>query len=163
MDESFVHSWIKENSPKGVFHSNGKGEPIPFTPVVATKQEPEDEAYPIKAILGSVRYHLGSGTRSGCSNRLKRFELKGPVEMSFEAGKGMGLNDKDIVTISSPHGFITREVILKKELRPDVVFIPMAFNNNEVRNLLHLKKLGGEDSPGWKQVSVNIQKVEASS
>jgi len=160
---SFDHSWIKETSPKGVFRPHGDGEPIRFAPVVAMQEQPKDEAYPMKAILGSARYHLGSGTRSGCSSRLKEFGLTGSVEIPFDAAKRMDLNDHDIVTISSRHGSITREVVLKKNMRQDVIFVPMAFNNNEARHLLQLNRLEKEDSPGREQVSVSIRKSEASS
>jgi predicted molibdopterin-dependent oxidoreductase YjgC len=153
-------SWINETSPLRLFAPDGEGEAIHFTPVILAGEDKADEDYPFTAILGSLRFHLGSGTRTGHSDRIKDFALKGEVEMSLEDGAQLHLSEGDTVSISSPHGSIRREVTLKKDLRPGLIFIPMAFNSNDAMQLLDLTQLGREDSPGWKQIQVKIVKLD---
>jgi len=153
-------SWIKESSSLRLFHPDGKGKPIHFSPVITTEDEIYDEVYPFKAILGSLRYHLGSGTRTSHSARIRDFALKGEVEISPEDGARLNLNEGDRVRISSPYGSISREVILEKDLRQGLIFIPMAFNNNDAMQLIELTQLGKADSPGWKECNVKIEKVD---
>ena len=149
-------SWIKETSNMRLFHPNGEGELIHFSPVITTEDERPDEDYPFKAIMGSLRFHLGSGTRTGYSARIKDFCLKGEIEISSEDGARLNLKEGDKVTISSPYGSILREVTLKTDLRPGLIFIPLAFKNNDVMQLIELSQLGETDLPGWKECNVKI-------
>ena len=64
----------------------------------------------------------------------------------------------DKVTISSPHGAISREVNFEKHLSPGLIFVPMAFQDNNAKELLGLTPVGIEDSPGWKVVPVTLEK-----
>ena len=160
LGENMEESWIKETSTVGPFHPDGEGGPIHFSPVIITEDETHDEIYPFKAILGSLRYHLGSGTRTSHSARVKDFALKEEVEISSEDGARLNLNEGDRVRISSPYGSISREVILEKDLRQGLIFIPMAFNNNDAMQLIELTQLGKADSPGWKECNVKIEKVD---
>ena len=154
-------SWIRESSSMRLLNPDGNGEPINFSPVITTEDEIHDEAYPSKAILGSLRYHLGSGTRTSHSARIEDFALKGEVEISPEDGSRLNLKEGDKVRISSPYGSISREVMLKKDLRPGLIFIPMAFNNNDAMQLIELTQLGKADSPGWKECNVRVEKAES--
>jgi anaerobic selenocysteine-containing dehydrogenase len=119
-----------------------------------------DKAYPFTAILGSLRYHLGSGTRTRLSGRIKDFGLKGEVEISSEDGTRLNLKVGDKVKISSPDGSIERDITLKKDLRPGLIFIPMAINNNDARQLMGLTRLGEADSPGWNGCHVKIERIK---
>jgi len=154
-------SWVKESSRLRLFRPTGEGEPIHFSQVIATENESLDENYPFKAILGSRRCHLGSGTRTGHSARIKNFVLKGEVEISTEDGDRLDLKQGDQVRISSVHGSILREVMLTKDLRAGLIFIPMAFHNNDVMNLIELTQLGEDNSPGWKECDVRLERIES--
>jgi len=160
LEESREVAWIKESSQKKLFHSEGKGDLIPFSPVVSMEDEASDNSYPFTAILGSLRYHLGSGTRTSRSDRIRDFALKGEVEISTEDGARLNLQAGDKVKISSPYGSIFREVLLKKDLRPGLIFIPLAFHNNDTRQLIELAQMGEADSPGWKECQVKIERAE---
>ena len=160
LDKDRGESWINESSNLRLFRRTGEGEPIHFSPVIMTETESSDKNYPFTAILGSWRYHLGSGTRTGHSARLKDFALKGEVEVSPEDGERLDLKQGDQVRISSMHGSILREVILKKDLSPGLIFIPMAFHNNDAVNLIDFTELGQADLPGWKECDVRVEKAE---
>lgn len=143
-------SWVKEKE--------GDEKLIRFTPLISTEGETVDEAYPLAAIFGSYRCHLGSGTRTGASDRVKDFDLKGEAEISRADGKRFGIRDRDTIRISSAHGTIEREVRLVRHLSPGIIFVPKAFHQNDARDLLSLRPLDRPDSPGNKEVRVRIEK-----
>ncbi len=148
-------AWIKDTGNLGLFHPDGKGERIPFYPVTSPADEAPDEIYHFKAILGSQRYHLGSGTRTGHSARIRALELKGEVEISPGDGSELGLKDGDTVRVSSPWGSIERAVKINKDLVSGIIFVPLAFHNN---NAMHLLDLVSLDEAGFKECHVKIEK-----
>jgi formate dehydrogenase alpha subunit len=152
--------WIKETSDKSVFHSDGEGEPFRFSSISSIDDDMPDIVYPFTAILGSQRIHLGSGTRTSHSARVKDFDLKGEVEISPEDGDGLGIKEGEKVRISSAYGSIWRVITLNKGLKAGHVFIPMAFHENDARQLIALTQLGESDSPGWKGCRVSLEKMD---
>jgi formate dehydrogenase alpha subunit len=160
LERNGKQSWVKGSSNLRVFHPDAQGEPIHFSPVISTEDEGFKEVYPLTAVLGSLRYHLGSGTRTSHSNRVMDFNVKGEVEISPEDSARINLKEGDTVRISSPYGSISREVTMKKELRPGLVFIPIGFHNNDAMQLINLTQLGETDSPGWKECQVKVEKLE---
>jgi predicted molibdopterin-dependent oxidoreductase YjgC len=151
--------WIKPTSRMRLFHPKREGELIPFAPLSASESEAGEGGYPFRAILGSSRLHLGSGTRTGLSGRIRDFGLKGEVEISPEDANELNLQQGDRVRISSPHGSISREVTFKRSLSPGFIFIPTAFEENSARHLIKMTPLGMKDSPGWKVANVKIEKT----
>jgi len=160
LERSKEKSWVKESSNLRIFHPNAEGKPIHFCPVIFTPDDRFDGNYPFKAILGSLRYHLASGTRTSHSDRVKDFGFKGEVEISPEDSARLNLKDGDMVRISSPNGSIDREVMLKKDLSTELIFIPMAFHINDAMRLVELTQLAEASSPGWKECNVKIEKLQ---
>jgi anaerobic selenocysteine-containing dehydrogenase len=152
-------AWIKEASRIKLINGKDDGKPISFSRVVHTEEEPISKEYPFKAILGSSRYHLGSGTRTNFSDRVRDFELKGEVEISFDDINGLNIKEDDEVKISSPYGSIRRIVKADKGLKKGLIFIPAPYNDNDVMNLIRFAGLGIADSPGWKSCDVKIEKA----
>lgn len=144
-------SWIKETALAGAR--------IHFSQVVSTKEEKAGDDYDFTAILGSLRYHLGTGTRSSLSGRIRDFGVKGEVQVSHEDGSRLGLQDGDTVQVRSPYGAVTREVRLEKGQRPGMVFVPTAFNGNDAKDLISLSAPGEADSPGLKICRVVLEKL----
>ncbi|MFH1350161.1 MAG: molybdopterin-dependent oxidoreductase [Pseudomonadota bacterium] len=153
--------WIKETSHLKLFNPEGDGELISFAPLISTVDAAPDKEYPFKAILDSRRCHLGSGTRTGHSDRIKNLALKGEVEISLEDGGRLGIQDNDVISISSSHGTIERDVRLVRDLAPGMILAPKGFHGNDVMNLVALKPLDGRDSQGFIEVNVKIEKISA--
>ncbi len=151
--------WIKESSGLRLFRSDGEGGLISFSPIITKNEEKLDKGYPFKAIISSQRYHLGSGTRTGHSDRITDFGLKGAVEISVEDGTRLHLKEGDQVKISSLWGSINREIILNRDLKPGLIFIPTGFHGNDAMGLIELRQLGEDDSPGWKECLVKLEKI----
>jgi formate dehydrogenase alpha subunit len=152
-------AWIRLTSRMKLFHPQIEGELIPFTPLSVSKAEAAEEGYPFKAILGSSRVHLGSGTRTRLSERIRDFSPKGEVEISPEDAKELNLKEGDKVRIFSPYGSISREITFTEYLSPGLIFIPTAFQQNNARYLIKMTSLGTKKSPGWKLVNVKIEKT----
>jgi formate dehydrogenase alpha subunit len=152
-------AWIKEARRTKLFNDKDDGKLISFSRVVRIEEELLNKEYPFKAILGSSRYHLGSGTRTSVSDRVKEFGLKGGVEIFLDDIKRLNIKEGDEVKISSPYGSIRRIVKADKGLKKGLIFIPTAYNDNDVMNLIRFISLGIADSPGWKSCDVKIEKA----
>jgi formate dehydrogenase alpha subunit len=150
-------SWIAEKSALG--QTDEEDHPVEFKPISSVGDRARDETYPLEGILTSTRLHLGSGTRTGLSDRIDSFVIEGDVEMSLKDAARLDLKSGDQVRVSSRYGAITRKVSVQKDLPIGLVYVPVAFYGNEARQLVGLTQPGKEDSPGWMQVSVKIEKI----
>jgi predicted molibdopterin-dependent oxidoreductase YjgC len=151
--------WITPTSQKALFDDQNTDNLITFYPVVITDEESEDATYPFTAIIGSLRYHLGSGTRTSASERIQGFDLYGGIDISPEDGAKLKVKNGDSVKVSSRFGNVQRAIRLKKEISPGELFVPMAVNGNDAMNLIDLSDLGDPKSPGWKSVRVKLEKA----
>jgi predicted molibdopterin-dependent oxidoreductase YjgC len=153
-------AWIKQTGQTRFFTSGKKGDLIPFCPVISIDYDASEADYPFTALLGSVRFHLGSGTRTSRSERIRNFAHKGHIEISFQDAKKLTLNAGDTVRVISPYGIVVRRITIVNTLREGLIFVPTGFNANDARNLIELSLLEEAISPGWKEVRVKIEKVE---
>jgi formate dehydrogenase alpha subunit len=150
--------WIRPTNGLALYKAPGANELISFYPVVSSEDEPDDRDYPVTAIIGSLRYQLGSGTRTQASNRIQGFDLAGQVEISLQDSADLDLKDNDTVTVTSASGSITRMIRIDKSLGAGMIFIPTGYNGNDAMNLLALSDITQPGSPGWKTVRVKINK-----
>ena len=151
--------WLNSSSPMAVFQSDGADEMIAFSPVVSTADEPGDDDYPFKAILGSLRFHLGSGTRTNTSERIRDFDFANDVAISAEDADQLKIKDGDTVQIESRWGGIKRKISRSNRMGPGQIFVPLAVNTNEAMNLIDMSDLADPNSTGWKTCEVKISKA----
>lgn len=152
-------SWVKAASPMAVFRVDGASEMISFAPVVSTADEPSDPDYPFTAILGSLRYHLGSGTRTSASERIQDFDLGANIAIGPADAAKLKLKDGDTVSVESRWGVIKRKIDQSNQIGPGQVFVPLAVNANDAMNLFDLTDLTHPSSAGWKTCAVKIKKI----
>ena len=152
-------SWLDASSPMAVFQADGAGEMISFSPVVSTADEQGDDDYPCQAILGSLRFHLGSGTRTTASGRIRDFDLNDQVTICAADADQLKLKDGDSVQIESRWGRIIRKLSCSNRIGPGQLFVPLAINANDAMNLIALSDLADPNSAGWKTCAVRIQKA----
>jgi formate dehydrogenase alpha subunit len=153
-------SWIASSSGATPSQEKGPAKPIALTPVVSSGEDQPDEAYPFTAILGTLRYHLGSGTRTGRSERIKGFGLNGEIEICPEDADRLGLGDGDRVRAVSRHGEIERGVRLERTVGRGQLFVPLGFNGNDAMDLIGLADLTDPEAQGWKTCQVKLIKAE---
>jgi formate dehydrogenase alpha subunit len=152
-------SWLKAFSPMAVFHADGARKMMSFSPVVSTQDDQRDADYPFTAILGSLRYHLGSGTRTSASARIQEFDLNGEVVISTRDADQLKLKDGDAVRLKSRWGMIKRKIGRSPRIEPGQLFVPLAVNANDAMNLIDLADLANPKSAGWKTCAVKIEKT----
>lgn len=152
-------AWVKASSPMAVFGAEGARQLISFSPVVSTAEEVDDSDYPYTAIMGSLRYHLGSGTRTRASERIQDFDHVGNVVVSVADADRLKLHDGDTVKIESRWGEIKRKIDRSNRIGDGRLFVPLAVNNNDAMNLIDLKDLADPNTTGWKTCAVKITKV----
>lgn len=117
-----------------------------------------DDDYPLTAILGSQRFHLGSGTRTGHSKRINDFGLKGEVALSSKDGARLHVESGDRVHVQSREGALTREARIDNSLGEGRIFVPTAFHENDAMNLLGLATSGHGAPQGFKTCRVRLEK-----
>jgi formate dehydrogenase alpha subunit len=152
-------AWIEATSAKALFKSKGAGRAISFYPVVSTTDKPADDAYPFTAIVGTQRYQLGSGTRTGASERIQAFESAGSLEIAPPDAAALELNDGDRIVVRSRFGTVIRPIRLEKGLSARCLFIPTGTNENDAMGLFSLSDLTVPGAAGWKTCGVNIEKA----
>ncbi len=153
--------WISNNSQRRLFNREGQGEPIAFSPVVFAEDSPQNEDYPFTAIVGSKRYHLGSGTRTSHSRRIRNLGKNGHAEISPADGLELNLADGDKVRIHSQCGSIVREIMLEKGLEKGLVYLPAGFNGNDVMKLIPLTPFEDRHSTGLKTCRIRLEKLQS--
>jgi formate dehydrogenase alpha subunit len=153
------HGWIETTSEKALFSAKGTDELISFYPVVSTEDDPDDKNYPYTAIIGSLRYQLGSGTRTHASDRIRGFDLAGQLEISLQDSANLNAKNDDTVIVSSRSGSVTRKIRIEKSPGAGQIFVPTGFNGNDAMNLLALSDITKPGSPGWKTCRVRIEKA----
>lgn len=152
-------AWLETTSDKALFNSKAADELISFYPVVSTEGKSADPEYPFTAIVGTQRYQLGSGTRTGASERMREFASAGKIEMSPRDAADLELDNGDTVTVNSQFGMLTREIQMKTGLNPGHLFVPTGVKNNEAMNLFDLSDLTVPSAAGWKTIEVKIEKA----
>lgn len=133
--------------------------PLFFGSVSLAGEDPRDPKLPFTAVLKTVRFHLGGGTRTSRSARLRQHSGDGKVALAAHDAAQLGLQDGDAVRIVSKHGQIRRQIRLDNEISPGLLFVPLACNNNDALNLVELNQLGIPEFSGWKSCRVRVEKV----
>jgi len=152
-------SWLKASSPMAAFHADGAEEMISFSPVVSTASEKSDADYPFTATLGSLRYHLGSGTRTAASERIRDFDLNSAVSICAADAERLKLEEGETVLLESRWGVIERKFSQSNCMQAGHLFVPLAVNANDAMNLINLSDLADPKSTGWKTCAVKIRKA----
>lgn len=148
-----AQGWIGAEQPNGAH-------PISFSAVVSTEEAPVAEDFPVTAIIGSQRYHLGSGTRTGLSPRIRAVDVQARAEISPQDAEALNVSDAGRVRIVSHCGELTRDVRVNGDLSPGQVFVPTGVENNSALALIGLDALSGARPAGWKTCPVRLEKVD---
>lgn len=129
-----------------------------FTPVAPQQETPAADTYPLTAVIGSLRWHLGGGTRTSRSERITELNGKGAIQIAPEDGETLGIADNDRIRVASKNGALERTAVIQKGMPAGHVFVPQGFSGNDA---LHLSDLNWLDQPasGWRTCRVSIEKI----
>jgi len=151
-------AWVRETSGKSIYQKEG-GDRVSFSPLVSLELEEPDEDYPLTAVLGSPRCHLGSGTRTGSSRRIQNFHQNKAIEISPGDWARFDLEERDSVKVVSASGSVVGKAKKNKALQEGLIFVPEAVHDNEARNLIVLSPPGRKGFTGWKTCPVRLEKI----
>jgi formate dehydrogenase alpha subunit len=149
--------WIKNNDSESPFTDSKKK--FAFSTVSFASETPADPSHPLMAVIGSLRFHLGSGSRTSRSERIRSYAQNGAIEISPSDSMALGLGDFGKIRVASAHGEIEREFRVNSNLPPGQIFIPLAVHGNDVMNLVDLTHPGHSGTYGWTSCRVFIEKL----
>ena len=106
--------------------------PITYLPPA---EEP-DEEYPLVLTTGRVIYHYLSGNQTRRTPFLLEMAPCPWVEMHEQAAERLGIADGDWVTVRTRRGDMTVPALVVRSIRPDTIFIPYHYGNQQAANIL---------------------------
>ncbi len=117
---------------KGTF-SRGKGlfTPVDFIPPA----ELPDKEYPLILSTGRILFHYHTGTMSRRTLALNEFVNEGYVEISPEDAHLLGIEDNEMVKVSTRRGEIQIKANVSDRVFPGSVFIPFHFSEAPANRL----------------------------
>lgn len=148
--------WIREETETEQGQTDAQ---ISFSPATSGIEVEGESQYPIIALFSASRLHLGSGTRTDQSSRIRACETKGEIEVSPADAEKMSLVDNDRIRVTSAVGEIERKIRISREIEAGYISIPTAFNANDARNLLSLEPLLEPGTSGWDSCAVAVEKA----
>lgn len=138
---------------KGAFHA------IEYKPPAETP----DQDYPFYLTTGRMYAHYHTGTMTRVSPHLDAEQCFGYVDIHPEDAASLGINEGDIITITSRRGQIEAPARLRNTLTPGTLFMPIHFGESPANILTDseahdpLVKI-----PEYKVCAVRVEKAAAS-
>ncbi len=150
--------WSKNNEADTPFTGNGPR--FMFSSMRLGPEAPADPAYPFTAFMAPPRHHIGGGTRTSRSQRIRTFDDKPlTVMISTADGRSLDLENGGKVRVTSAHGTLEGSVETDRALQPGQMMIPLAVQNNRAADLAQLTRPDTDDGFGWTVCRVRIEKI----
>ena len=150
---TFLHGWLWEDPlPR---------EPAPFIPVewVPPVDDLSDE-FPTRLTTGRRLDSYNTGVQSGAFNSPKR--EGGIVQLAPEDGDALGIEEGDMVRLTSRRGSIEAPAYFDTALRPGLAFMTLHFPDDTDVNLLTIDAWDPKSGTAeFKATAVRIEKTEA--
>lgn len=140
---------------KGTF-SRGKG----MFKAIEHKEAAEqaDEKYPFVLTTGRVLYHYHTGTMTRKVKGLNEKVPEGYIEISEAAASELGINDGQMLKVSSRRGTINVKAKLSRRVKGNVVFVPFHFAEAAANMLTNGALDPVSKTPEFKVCAVSISK-----
>ncbi len=141
---------------KGLFPSGfGRFTPVEFTLPKVT----DDKKYPFTLIVGSGRYHFGTGSRSTRSARLSRFSPEACLEISPDDAVSLRVANGDRVKVISAQGEITAYTNISETLSDRLLHMPISFPGSPVYELFDTVIDTRARAPALKSCAVRLERT----
>jgi predicted molibdopterin-dependent oxidoreductase YjgC len=120
---------------------------------------PEEPGYPFVLMQGHILQHLGAGTRSFHSKRLRKMVPHALLGVSSPDFQALNLREGDKVRITSSSGSLEIFVHEDKRLAQGILFIPSSFPDARYNVLFRGDWQNDDDGFVKKHCRVNLEKV----
>lgn len=122
-------------------------------------QEAGKDGYPFLLMVGSSRYHFGTGSRSSRSARLSRFSPEAFLEISAADAGDIGLANGDKVKVISAQGEIATTVRISDTLPEGLLYMPISFPRTPVHTLFATVIDPRSRAPALKSCAVKLERI----
>lgn len=113
--------------------------------------------YPLTLLTGRTRDQWHSGTKTNLPRTLLKYKELNFCEINPVNAKHLGIEEGDIIKISSIRGEIISKAILTENIKIDTIFVPISNRDiNYLTNDLYDKE---SMQPDYNQSAVKIEKV----
>ncbi|ACL04250.1 NADH-quinone oxidoreductase subunit 3-like protein (Nqo3/NuoG) [Desulfatibacillum aliphaticivorans] len=143
-------SWVKD--------AIRDDQPMAFTTPVCWDGEDHRVGFDFTAITGSVRLHLGSGTRTGQSSRIIAWDGRASIEMSPTDAASLGIENGDAVRVVSQTGSMQGTAKLVFGFPEGLLRTPAGVAGHALAGLLDISRTPGAVYFGCKSFPVNVEK-----
>ena len=165
-EEGFDQYGIEEYGQEGLandvcfYKSAGMKPSVVFRPWEPPAYQP-DEEYPFWLCTGRVLEHWHSGSMTGRVPELQRAVPEGLIYMNAEDCANLGINDGDMVKVTSPYG--TTEVKATTDQRfapePGMTFVAMHDNKVLINLVVEDVYCPLSKEPDFKKTVIKIEKA----
>ena len=165
-EEGFDQYGIEEYGKTGLandvcfYKSAGMKPSVVFRPWEPPAYQP-DEEYPFWLCTGRLLEHWHSGSMTGRVPELQRAVPEGLIYMNAEDCKNLGINDGDMVKVTSPYG--TTEVKATTDQRfapePGMTFVAMHDNKVLINLVVQDVYCPLSKEPDFKKTVIKIEKA----
>lgn len=123
--------------------------------------EEPDKSYPYILTTGRLLFHWHTGTMTRRSGTLTDQVNEAFMEISLKDAADLGVDDGDMVRVSSRRGEITLKADVTDRIKDGVVFIPFHFTEAAANVLTNPALDPQAKIPEFKVCAVQIERVEA--
>lgn len=132
-----------------------------FNPVVYKESaEVPDEEYPLYLTTGRILYHYHTGTMTRRVDGLNELVPTGFLEMNPADAEKLGIEDGEVVRVTSRRGSITPQVEITDKVAPNVVFISFHFREAAANVLTQAAYDPLSGIPEYKVSAVKVEKIQ---
>ncbi|PGT90563.1 MULTISPECIES: assimilatory nitrate reductase catalytic subunit NasC [Bacillaceae] len=141
-------------------HADGKARMVPVSNISALPKEKPCEEFPLYLTTGRIMSHYLTGVQTRKSAALAARNFESYLEIHPETAKKYNIEQNTLVSVSSRRGTIKVRSKISDTIRPDTVFVPFHWAEDQNVNMLV-----GEDldptckMPGFKVSAVNIKPI----
>jgi formate dehydrogenase major subunit len=122
--------------------------------------EVEDSDYPFVLTTGRILYHFHTRTMTAKEEGIQNIAPSSYLELSFEDAKNLGVQDGELLQITSRRGQIQVPARLSDKVSKGIVFIPFHFYEQSVNRLTNEALDPVTNIPELKVCSVRIDKID---
>lgn len=133
----------------------GKFTPVEYKPAA----ELPDKEYPFYLTTGRILYHYHGGTMTRRVDGLNELAPSGLLEVNPADAAKLGLEDGEVVRVSSRRGSITPEVEITDRVKPGLMFIAMHFREAAANVLTQAVYDPVSGIPEYKVSAVKVEKI----
>ncbi|MCF8095296.1 MAG: molybdopterin-dependent oxidoreductase [Desulfobacteraceae bacterium] len=153
---NYRREWVKNAEKNTPFSQNDSR--FEFSAIERINPSEKKDKKAFTAVLGALRWHLGSGTCTGRSARIEAWNRDSEARLCPSDIRSLGLAEGDRIRIKSEQGSVERGFISDPGLPVGRVFLPLGFNGNDAAALCSLETLK-PPAPVWRTCRINIEKI----